>query len=192
MSRARASKAKIRALLASAEPIIRPPPEDIVVQAPPQGFVKADLRNTRAWKPRMVELDAMGDSVAEIAAFDDYAEVFGSLTPAAVHVAQAFDAAHRWSRLRHANEAWAHYLATQEGLAWRRTRPVLARFKASYHLAVQNDPALALRFPALHRLCTFGKVNARKAVATRARAKKAAEAASEVSSSEATSTEPAT
>lgn len=151
------------------EEYVRMPDPATKVATPPPDFIPMDLRTFRGPKPLKTEQAALLDCLVELARFEDFDQVFGRTAPPAADVAQVFGAASAWTRQRQASDIWARYLATQEGVAWRAARRVLRNIKDSFRLAVEREPGLQLRFPAIAALVDAKAAVARRASATRKR-----------------------
>jgi hypothetical protein len=125
---------------------------------------RSDYRGTQ---PKLAELAVLHDCVLELQRFTDYAGIFGKIAPPAAMVAQMFDVASKWSTDRRSASDWFNYVATEEGIAWKATRRILNRMKASFGLAAEVDPSLLTTYPSLARLFVIAKESARKANVTK-------------------------
>jgi hypothetical protein len=140
---------------------------------PPSDFTPFSRVGFRGITPFLSELAVIQGAVGEIQRFDDYAAVFGRTAPHAPVVAQAFDAASRWSSERRAAQAWLDYAATQEAICWKATRRLLDDLKAAFSLATSQDANLEAANPHLTRFFAVRHEMAMRSAATRARNKKA-------------------
>ena len=153
--------------------IVKPPPT-VTIPSPPAGFVPANPKDYRGFRPKSSEIAAVPDSVVELQNFTNYNVVFGSTAPAVGDLAQGLDASLLWTSLLADSSDWMAYVKSQEGMAWMVTLTLVDKLKAPFALASANDPTLAARYPALARLLGAAKVIAKRGAATKARTKAAA------------------
>ena len=154
--------------------VVKPPP-NVTIPSPPAGFVPANPKDYRGYRPTSSELSAVPDAVMELQSFANYATVFGSTAPSVSDLTQALDASLAWTALLADSHDWESYVKSQEGMGWMATLALVEKLKAPFALATANDPSLASRYPSLARLLGAAKVIAKRGAASKAR-KAAAEA----------------
>jgi len=109
----------------------------------------------------------LGQVVKDLAAFTDYAQVFGSLAPPRDQVITTLDRAQQWSAMRVALARWDRFCAIQEGMSWKSSRLVLKRLRPAFDLAVKADPTLASTQVGLALLLGAMKAIVRKGASTK-------------------------
>jgi hypothetical protein len=144
------------------------------IPKPPPGYPK-NAAKLRGVKPRQLELVNLAQVVAELRAFDGYAEVFGAIAPPRDGLIQSLDAAQKWSAMRVAIADWDDFCATQEGLSWQDVRAHLKQLRPAFDLALVRNANLQLEHVSLAHLLGAMKAIVRKGVATKAANKKAVE-----------------
>jgi hypothetical protein len=152
--------------------LLKFPPPDAKIPAPPQGFVPTHGHDYRGLLPKKTELAVLPDVVVELRASADFNQLFGKTIPPLATVLQTLDAAQQWSSMRAKSSEWDLYCRTQEGLAWKDTRALIASMKPAFDLAVSVDATIAGRYPSLAHLLSAGTAIAKRAVATKKANKK--------------------
>jgi hypothetical protein len=153
--------------------LVKPPP-NVTIPAPPVGFVPANPKDYRGFRPKSSELAVVPDAVVELASFTDYSAVFGMTAPPVGDLTQTLGASQQWTSLLADSSDWERYVKSQEGMAWMTTLTLMDKLKAPFALASAHDPTLNSRYPALARLLGAAKVIAKRGAATKARTKAAA------------------
>ena len=147
--------------------VIKPPPADAKIPAPPEGATNSNGTDYRASLPKNLELAAMPDVLEELGRFIDYVEVFGKTAPPLAYVVQTATAASEWSEMRVTTAVWDAYCRTQEAAAWSDFRTIMAGMSPAMKLAVRTDATIAREYPALVRLFSAKQVIAQRGVVTR-------------------------
>ena len=148
-------------------------PPNILIPAPPIGFVPVDLGNFRACHPKAGQIAAAPGAVAELANSAGYATAFGAAVPPAPQVAEDLTHASSWTTMRVATEALLAYVKSFEVLTWNVALADIEALGASARLIQAQNPAALAAFPTLAKLLDVQKVIAKKGAATRARTTKA-------------------
>ena len=116
------------------------------------------------------------DVAREISSSATYEQDFTARAPAAGPMATQLKVARAWSDEEAAAEAWLAYVRVQRDLAWKGTLASTLALKPEFDLAVKHDPAIGERYPQTQAFLGVWKVAAKRAVATRAKKKKAVKA----------------
>jgi hypothetical protein len=123
--------------------------------------------------PRVEEIQAAPDAVAELQASTTYGATFGPAAPEEAPFVVLLEDAVGWSNIRIALELYLTYAKSQEVVVWKGALTQMDQLRAAYALAVTHDPSVATEFPATARLLSVRAGIAKKAAATRARNAKA-------------------
>src|SRR5690242_14034474 len=105
------------------------PPTDFRVPAVPEGFKGSPSGAFRGASPLKTELVVLPGAVADLQAFGEYAQSFGTLAPPVVPLIDALGPASAWSATRVQASAWDDYARTQEGMAWSTVRGLIDKVK---------------------------------------------------------------
>jgi hypothetical protein len=143
------------------------PPASANIPAPPQGFVPTNGSDYRGLLPKKTELAVLPDAVAELKRFTDFAATFGKTVPSLPVVLGTFDSAQQWSSMRAKSAEWDLYCRTQEGLAWKDARGLIATMKPAFQMATSADATIASDNPSIARLLAANSTIARRGAATR-------------------------
>ena len=154
-------------IAAPANSLIRLPPADANIPAPPQGFVPTNGTDYRGLLPKKTELAVLADAVGELKRFTDFAQAFGKTMPSLPVVLGTLDAAEQWSSMRAKSTAWDLFCRTQEGLAWKDAREIIASMKPAFNMATSVDSTIATQNPSIARLLTAATTIAQRSAATR-------------------------
>ena len=132
---------------AAASVAVVPSPPTTQAPAPPAGFdPTAPIgRGASPW----ATLTGLAPQVAaEILGASTFAADFGAkLVPK--DIAAALTLASAWRSQRTAAEAWAKYVKSEDGQAWRAAMRQLVRLKKAFDALVAADPAATNRYPQL-------------------------------------------
>ena len=154
----------------AAAPVASPmklPPPTANIPAPPQGFVPTNGTDYRGLLPRKTELAVLPDAVTELQDFVNFAQTFGKTMPAFPIVVGILNAAMQWSSMRAKSSEWDLYCRTQEGLAWRDARGLIATMKPAFTMATSVDASIASDNPSVARLLDANSTIAKRSAATR-------------------------
>jgi hypothetical protein len=162
-------------VLSTTPPVVSLPPI-------PAGFTPVNLVDYRGYHPRVGQVAALPDAVAELSSSSTYAATFGPAAPAEGTFVTCLEDAASWSSLHGAIEAFLVYVKSQEAVAWKAALTQIDQAKAVYDVTIARNPSVPTQFPALTRLLEVTNAIGRKSAASRQRkkatdAKKAAAAA---------------
>jgi len=147
---------------------IAPPPADMNIPSPPQGWVAGPGDDFRGTQPKAAELATLAGAIEDLQRFAArYQSTLGSGAPPFAHVLQVFTAGSQWSSSRVATENWDAFASAQEGLAWIGVRRVMDTLRPAFDLAAKSNTTLAVEFPSLTSLLAAQQVIARKGAAAR-------------------------
>jgi len=132
------------------------------------------MDNYRGVYPSISELVEAPGAIEDLQSFVDYTALLGTAAPPASAVAENLSAAISWRAVRHESSAWLAYVNAQDAIAWKAARASLSMLRPLFVIAVENNPALATKYPSLTQLFGAGKLAAQKAVATKKKADLAA------------------
>jgi hypothetical protein len=149
-------------------------PPDILIPAPPTGFVPVNLLDYRGSHPKAGQITAVPDAVAELESSSSYANVFGAAVPPANQIAGELTVAARWTALRVSAEALLLYLKSFEAITWKTALTDLEKLDAVFTVFAAQNPAMVAAFPQTAKLLEVPKVIGARAASTRARKRKAA------------------
>jgi hypothetical protein len=150
-----------------ANSLMKLPPANANIPAPPQGFVPTNASDYRGLLPKKAELAVLADAVAEFKRFTDFAATFGKTVPSLPVVLATLDSAEQWSSMRAKSTEWDLYCRTQEGLAWKDTRDLIGTMKPAFNMATSVDGTIANENPSIVRLLAANTTIAQRGVATR-------------------------
>jgi hypothetical protein len=159
----------------------------------PAGYTALPLSGYRGSHPKAGQLAAVPGVVTELTGSITYSATFGPAAPEAGPFVQVLGNALGWTELRIAIETFLLYVKLQEAVAWKSGLTQIEQAKAIYDVVVARTPNVAVQFPALARLLDVTNGIAKKAAASRKKAKatKAASTATAATASVGTPAAPA-
>ena len=144
-----------------------PPPPDVTIPSPPQGYEPTTGIQYRGIVPWTAELVLLPKVLQDLARFTSYASVLGATAPSYAQIVEILTVGNQWSTMRAASTTWDLYCRDQEGSAWRLINTLLERLRPAFALAVQGDASVASTYPSLAELLAVKKANAMKGVSTK-------------------------
>jgi hypothetical protein len=152
---------------APATSVMKLPPASANIPAPPQGFVPTNGADYRGLLPKKTELAVLPDAVGELKRFTNFSQAFGKTMPPLAVVLATLDAAEQWSSMRAKSTEWDLFSRTQEGLAWKDARDLIATMRPAFNMATSVDSTIATENPSITRLLDAATAIAQRAAATR-------------------------
>lgn len=150
-----------------AVPVLTPPA--VTIPAVPSNFAAGNAADLQGFRAIGAQVASVGEALAEIRGFTDYAAVFGIAAPDPAQLTERLDIASQWTGLLAESAAWHRYVQSQQGVAWKLALVLLGQLKEPFRLASRANPDLRIRYTALARLLGARTDVAHRAAASRAK-----------------------
>ncbi len=139
-------------------------------RVPPLFRTPSNKRHRRN-RPRRSQLAFLGTAATEVRESKEYRADFGNYVPDPKQLADALDAANRWSTELRAAQLWLAYVEDEDARAWTRVLQFLRAFAPAFLIAAKHT-AVARRYGAVAQIINARRKPRKNKTAKKARAQR--------------------